>query len=93
MFNLEKEIIVETNALDYTIRVYISQKDNNRKLRPIAFYLRKMNPIELNYKIHNKELLAIVEALKKQQVYLEGFKYLMQIYIDYKNLIHFIITK
>ena len=65
MFNLEKEVIVETNALDYTIRVYISQKDNNRKLRLIVFYSRKMNSIELNYKIHNKELLAIVKALKE----------------------------
>jgi len=32
----------------------------NRILQPIIFLSRKINPIEYNYKIYNKELLTIV---------------------------------
>lgn len=33
-----------------------------------------MNSSEKNYKIHNKELLAVVKALKAWQAELEGLK-------------------
>jgi len=38
----------------------------------IAFYSRKMDKAEINYDIHDKELLAIVAPLKKWRRYLEG---------------------
>jgi RNase H-like domain found in reverse transcriptase len=44
--------------------------------------------LELNYNIHNKKLLAVIEALKEWRVYLEGSKYPIQIYIDHKNLLY-----
>ena len=43
----------------------ISQPDPDGRLRLVAFYSRKMVPIELNYEIHDKELLAIVEAFRE----------------------------
>jgi hypothetical protein len=46
-----------------------------KKLHPFAFYFRKMLLAELNYDIYDKELLAIVAAFQKWQVYLEGSKY------------------
>ena len=57
--------MLETNALDYTIRAYISQPNNKGWLKPIAFYSHKIMALELNYNIHNKELLAIVEAFRE----------------------------
>jgi hypothetical protein len=30
---------------------------------PIAYYSRKMSPVEQNYDIYDKELLAVVNAL------------------------------
>ena len=62
-------------------------------MRIVAFYSRKMTRPELNYDIHDKELLAVVEALREWRVYLEGTKYPVQIYIDYKNLLYWISTK
>ena len=64
-FDPEKEIIVKIDALDYALSRTISQIGNNRKLHLIAFYLRKLTLVELNYKIYNKELLAIIECLKE----------------------------
>ena len=85
--------MLETNALDYAIRACISQPNNKGQLKPIAFYSHKMTALELNYNIHNKELLAIVEAFREWRVYLEGPNYIVEVYIDHKNLIYFTTTK
>ena len=45
-----------------------------------------------NYNIYNKELLAIVDALKIQRVYAESCLDLT-IYTDYKNLVSFTTIK
>ena len=47
----------------------------------------------MSYKIHDKELLAIVNAFKQWRVYLEGSKHEVQVYSDHKNLLYFTITK
>ena len=64
-FNLERQIIMETDVSDYIIRLCISQLNNKGRLQLIAFYLRKMIPAELNYKIHDKKLLTIVEKFRE----------------------------
>jgi len=65
IYNPEKPAILETNASDYAIGACLSQPDKEGRLHSIAYYSRKITPPELNYDIHNKELLAIVAALKK----------------------------
>ena len=52
-----------------------------------------MTLAELNYDVHDKELLAIVEAFLYWRAYLKGSKHLVQVYIDYKNLIYFTTIK
>lgn len=37
---------------------------HEKTIRPVVFLSRKMNPAELNYEIHDKELLATVSAIK-----------------------------
>ena len=64
-FDPERQIVLETDASDYAIGMCISQPDPEGRLRPVAFYSRKMIPAELNYEIHDKELLAIVEAFRE----------------------------
>lgn len=64
-FNPEERIVVETDASDYAIGACISQPDGQGVLHPIAFYSRKMTPAELNYEIHDKELLAIVMCFQE----------------------------
>ena len=64
-FNPEKPITLETDASDRAIRACISQPDDKGCLRPVAFYSRKFSSAEMSYKIHNKELLAIVNTFKQ----------------------------
>ena len=42
----------------------MTQPGIDRKPQPIIFHSRKLVQAELNYNIHNKELLAIVIAFK-----------------------------
>ena len=52
-----------------------------------------MTLLELNYNIYNKELLAIVTALKEWRVFLQETIEPFIIKMDYKNLIRFLTTK
>ena len=93
IFDPEYEAILETNTSDYAIGACLTQKGNDSKMQTVAYYARKITGPELNYDIHDKELLAIVEALRKWRVYLEGTKYPIQIYTDHKNLLYWTSTK
>ena len=48
---------------------------------------------ELNYDVHDKELLAIFEAFKKWRHYLKGTPAPVEVFTDHKNLIYFCESK
>ena len=56
---------MKANALNQTQESMLSQLNKSRNLHSVAFYSWKFTESELNYKIHNKELLAIVKAFKQ----------------------------
>ncbi len=93
MFEPGKPITLETDASDGAIGACISQPDDKGRLHPIAFHSRKLTGAELNYEIHDKELLAIVDSFKQWRVYLEGPRHQVQVYTDHKNLLYFTTTK
>ena len=64
MYNLKQDTILKTNALDKVIKRCISQKDSNKLLHLITYYLQKLIIAKLNYDIYNKELLAIINTMQ-----------------------------
>jgi transposase InsO family protein len=84
--------VLETDASDFAIGAVLSQEHNGR-LHPIAFHSRKMQPAEINYEIHDKEMLAIIAAFKEWRRYLEGAAHMIRVYTDHKNLEYFATTK
>ena len=58
------------DLLDFILRAYIIQKHEDKIWYLVAYYSRKLTPLELNYNIYDKELLAIVAALKEWRVFL-----------------------
>ena len=84
---------METDASDKVLGACISQPDKQGRLHLIAFHSRKFSSAELNYKIHDKELLAIVDAFKQWRTYLEGVKHPTLVLTDHKNLTSFTTTK
>ncbi|TDZ17375.1 Transposon Tf2-9 polyprotein [Colletotrichum orbiculare MAFF 240422] len=89
----DKPFEVETDASDYAIGGQLGQRDAKGVLHPCAFYSRKLSGPELNYQIHDKELMAIIEAFQEWRPQLSGTKYEVQVYTDHKNLAHFTTSK
>jgi hypothetical protein len=48
-----------------------------------------MTATELNYDIHDREMLAIVSSFKEWRRYLEGAEHSILVFSDYKNLEYF----
>ena len=92
-FDPAKEVIIETDASDFAIGAKPSQWDEERCLHPVAFHSRKFQPTEINYEIHDKELLAVVDAFKHWRRYCEGATHQVQVYSDHQNLEYFTTTK
>ena len=59
---------METNALDYTLAVFLFIVNKN-KVYLVVFHSYTFTAVELNYNIYDKELLAIFEAFKIWQYY------------------------
>jgi hypothetical protein len=92
-FAPHRECIVETDASDFALGGTFSQTTDNKKLHPNAFHSRNFSPAEINYEIHDKELLAIVDCFKAWRRYLEGSLHMVQVFTDHKNLEYFMTTK
>ena len=75
-FGYENDTRVETDASDGVIAGVLSQKkdDASNDWHPVAFYLETLQGSELNYSIHDKELLAVVQALKYWRAELVGLQ-------------------
>lgn len=56
-------LIVETDALDYALAAILSMVTDDG-VHPLVFLSRTFTALELNYNVHNKELLAIYEAFR-----------------------------
>jgi hypothetical protein len=75
IFNPKLLTELAIDALDYTIGIEVGQIEKDRKYRLIFFFLKKFLGVELNYKIYNKELLAIVRVIEENYYYLKEVKY------------------
>jgi len=65
MFESEKLITLEMNVSDKAIEACINQTDDKKCLHLIAFHSKKLTNAELNYEIHDKKLLTIVDSFKQ----------------------------
>ena len=62
------------------------QKLDDGLWHPIAFRSASMDEHQRNYEIHDREMLAIIEALKEWRHYLEGLPEPFEIITDHDNL-------
>jgi len=65
------------------------QQDTNGEWKPCAFLSQSLNPAERNYNIYDRELLAVIQALKEWRHYLHGSPYPVKVQTDHKNLTYF----
>ena len=84
---------MEIDSSNYTLGGVLSQYNKDSKLYLVAFLSQKLAPAKLNYKIYNKELLAIIRCFKQWRPKLKGLLFLIYILTDHKNLQYFITIK
>ena len=70
--NSSKPYTIETDSSDFGNGMALYQEGDDGKMHPVAFDGRKLRGAELNYPTHEKELLAIKEALRKWHHYVEN---------------------
>jgi len=85
---------IEADSSDFASRAVLSQQlPREEKWYLMAFYSKSLSPVEWNYEIHDKEMLAIIHALEEWRHFLERARHLVEIWIDHKNLEYFMMAK
>src|SRR5258707_1994429 len=84
---------VETDASDHAIAGILSVTTKDNEIQPVAFFSCSLQGVEKNYDTHDKELLAIFEAFKNWQHFLEGSAKVIDTVTDHKNLEYFMSSK
>jgi len=85
-YNNLDPIYVITDASNDAIGGYYGQGKDYRTMPLASFYSRALNPAERNYLTHDKELLAIVEGVKKWEPVLTGTPF--EVLTDHTPLAH-----
>lgn len=78
--------IIETDASEWAIGIVLLQAHpQTGRLHPVAYDGRKLSPAEINYPVHEKELLAIKYALQTWRIYIDN-GHTTVIYTDHESL-------
>ena len=83
----ENKIFVTCDASDWRTGGCLSFGKTWETARPVAYDSMQLNSAEQNYPIHEKELLAIIRALKKWRADLLGAEF--TVYTDHRTLENF----
>ena len=85
----ERETILEADCSGFAMGGCLSQIDDENRIRPVAYFSKRLNNAETNYPIHDKEMLAIVACLQEWQAELKSVIKPFKILSDHKNLSYF----
>lgn len=83
----DNKIFVTCDASDWRIGATLSFGPTWETARPVAFDSMQLKAAEKNYPVHEKELLAIIRALKKWRSDLLGSHFI--VYTDHRTLENF----
>jgi hypothetical protein len=85
----DTDMYIKTDASNYAIATILSWLCEDSEIWPIAFHSCTLPSTELNYDVHDKELLAIFKAFWMWRHYLEGSQMPVLVFMDHKNLKYF----
>ena len=88
-----KPYVIETDASEWALGMVLMQRDDEGNLHPVAYDGRKLHGAELNYPVHEKELLAIKEAIRTWDRYIDGDRFETIIITDNASLQYLNTTK
>jgi len=77
--DIDKKMRMEVDASDYATGGVLSMEGEDGKWRPVTFLSKSLNETKRNYKIHDKEMLAIIRGLEAWRHLLEGAQFKFKI--------------
>ncbi|TYJ51084.1 hypothetical protein B9479_008365, partial [Cryptococcus floricola] len=83
----EQQVYLYTDASNTGIGAWLGAGNLPDAVAPIAYFSRSLIPAETRYPVHDKEMLAIVEALKEWRPLLLGIP--VNVMTDHATLRHF----
>ncbi len=90
LLNERQPFRVKLDSSDFASGGVLQQLlEEDGKWHPVVFLSKSLSPVEWNYEVHDKELLAVMRSLEQWQHFLEGAKHLVEIWTDHKNLEYF----
>ena len=92
-YDPKKPVELETDASDFAMGATIGQRNDEGRMRPIAFASKKLHGAELNYPIYDKEFMAIIFGFKEFRHYLIGNIHKVKVFTDHKNIAYFASTQ
>jgi hypothetical protein len=84
--DLSKPFVLEMDASDFTIGTVLLQLGEDNFFHLVGFYFHKFFLAKINYKIHDKELLTIVNAFEEWCHLLEGTQHEIIVYSNDKSM-------
>src|SRR6266581_4940816 len=89
-----KPFRIEADSSDFATGAVLSQvSPADEKWHPVAFFSKSLSPVERNYEIHDKEMLAIIRSLQEWRHFVEGAEHPFKVWTDHKNLEYFMTAK
>ena len=93
MLDEKRETILEADSSGFAMGGVVSQVRLDNILRPIGFFSGKLTGTEVNYNIHDKELLSIISTIRHFRGELRSLDKPFTVLSDHKNLGYFMTTK
>src|SRR5467141_2360613 len=87
--NWNAQFQLEIDTYGYTMGAVLSYLCEDDKWHPVGFTSKILSSTERNYKIHEKELLSVIQCLEEWRHILEGTKHTIEVLNDHRNLTYF----
>lgn len=84
--DMDKPFKIECDSSDFAVGAVLLQQDKDENWRPLAYESKKLSKTERNYPAQERELLAILIALRTWRCFIDGKNYIVT--TDHKPLIH-----
>ena len=82
---MQEPFFIEEDQLDFALSSILLQQGDDGKLHPMAFHSCNFDISEINYEVHDKELLAIVDSFEQWEHFLEGSPHQIIVFSDHKS--------
>lgn len=85
--DMDKTFRIECDSSDYSVGAVLLQQDDHKIWKPLAFESKRLSQEERSLPAQERELLAILIALRKWRCFIDGKKY--QVFTDHLPLKYF----